>query len=212
MKRLRTKPAKSGWLLKNSGYYCSAWAAQGQRNTQQKPFLLDSYNSKGRYQPSQLWSSMQKAAQFQLGAVLSLCKAATGEIQTLFILRATCHTFLWGNHYRISSDPSWLGPTQNGHGQWPFFEGQFSLVDSFLSPPDKARGAQASPLLALCGSMRECAGSKASSLQNHWATSVWCWAKPAQFLCTDFFFFPHFLGLNFFLPIFLNGRYPTYPQ
>jgi hypothetical protein len=76
--------------------------------------------------------------------------------------------------------------------------GQTVSLGWLLSPLDKAKGTRSSPWLDLCGRMRECAGSKASSLQNHWAYFSVVLGFTSPILVHCFFFFSPFLGFKIF--------------
>lgn len=146
--------------------YCLAWAAQGWRKTlSRKHFVLPN--------PATL-----------IAALVTCVAGSSVPVRSCHFPMQSCHmgdpdvVFSWEPSATRSREmsmtvhfqtASWLGPVQGGPWPYPFLTGP----DSLAGPPPEclaeAGGLPVFPLLDLCGSMRECAGSKASSRQSHWA-------------------------------------------
>lgn len=149
----------------NSGYHAvQLQQPKDKGNTEQETLPLLYHLRTLRYWPpsSLLWSSMWKAVQFIWSCHLPMQSCHVDDPDLYVFLRATC---------QISMRPSWsytswLAPCQDGHQQCPFLTGHYSFPWLTLESSWQGKRNLTFPLLDFFGRMRECAGSKASSLQK----------------------------------------------
>lgn len=160
--------------------YCPAWAAQGQRKhrAENTPFPVNLPPTPWvpAIRLTALVGCVEGSALPVRSHHLPMQSCHMDDPDLVFFLRAICHTSSGGD--RDCTLPDRL-LTRLHSGQTltvPLFPGPKTIPWSTPESPAKVRGTRASPLLDLDGSMRECAGSKASSLQKPEPTSVWCWA------------------------------------
>lgn len=145
----------------------------------------------GMYWPPSLllWSSKWKADLLQLGAVTSLCKAATWMIQTRYFSweppPPQFHKGTTTTHFQTTSC----------HALVRMDSDRAHIVSlGCLLSSDKARGAHAPPLLDLLGIWGNVQGVRLLHSKTTEPTSVWCWASISPILVH--WFFPHLGGLK----------------
>lgn len=177
--------------------YCSARAAQGQRKHQAENIPFSWNLPLTLHLSATLITALVKRVEGSSIPVrschLPMQSCRMDDPDLVFFLRATCHTSSRGDHDRMLPDRFLTRPHSGQTLMVPLLTGPDSFPWLTPESPWKARGPWVSPLLDLYGSMRECAGSKASSLQKP-LSPLQCGAGLHQPDSCALIFFPHFVG------------------
>lgn len=202
MKRTPNQAREVGLVLENSGYLLSSLSSPRTKETAEHiPFSL---NLPCTLQVlATLITALVKHAEGSSvpvrSCLLPMQSCHMDDPDLVFFLRATCYTLSWGDHNRTLLDRFLTRPRSGRiltvsipHGaKW------FPLVDSWV-PLTKQEEPKRFHCWTCVGAWGNVQGVRLLHSKTTEPTSVWCWASPARFLCTDFFFFPHFLGFKIF--------------
>lgn len=170
-----SEPNQPGWAGSSTEVtYCSAWAARAQSEHQAEnmPFSLHLPLTHVLATPrpaTALVKHVEGSSVRVQSCYLPMQSCHMDDPDLVFFLRATCHTSSWGDHDHTLPGCFLTRPHAGQTLTVAFLTGPNRFPWSTRESPWQGQRDRASPLLDLCGSMRECAGSKASSLQNHWA-------------------------------------------